>query len=218
MVSVSDIRRLMKPLSGRLKGMIRRATLGTLNTSTLAQSVQAGTTKDDEDDEVELFEPFGFTAGPPAGSEGIVLRVGGERAGSVAICFGNRTNRLSGVNQNESALYNLLASIVLRVSGNVEVNPGPAALIQLGGPTVTEPVVLGLQLQTALNTYAGAITAANAALDTAATTWAAIVPPTVAGNNAFAAAFTAWNTATAAAQTALATALAAALSQTTFTA
>jgi phage gp45-like len=218
MVSVSDIRRLMKPLSGRLKGMIRRATLGTLNTSTLAQSVQAGTTKDDEDDEVELFEPFGFTAGPPAGSEGIVLRVGGERAGSVAICFGNRTNRLSGVNQNESALYNLLASIVLRVSGNVEVNPGPAALIQLGGPTVTEPVVQGNALVTALETYSSAVDGLTDALNLASQTYFGIPVPTPAQQSTYQGAWQTYTEGVAAATTALSAALANALSEVTFTA
>ncbi len=124
---------LMRPLNGRTKGLLRRATLGTLKTSTLLQSIQAGTLKDDEDDGVELFEPYGFTSGPPAGSEGLILRMGGERAGSIGIMFGNRTFRLQVV-QGEVALYDDQgASIILKRDGNIPQTPGPGGTVQLGG-------------------------------------------------------------------------------------
>lgn len=132
------VKRLTRGLRGRVFGMIRRSTLGTLTPTTLLQTIQAKTTKDDVDDGVELFEPYGFTSGPPPNSEGLILRVGAERASSVGILFGSRSTRLQGVLQGEVALYTQGgASIVLRNSGNIEVTPGEGGVVQLGGPAAT---------------------------------------------------------------------------------
>ena len=90
-----------------------------------------------------------------------------------------------------------------------------APFINLGNGAIS-PVVKGTELVIALTAYSTAITAAAVILDAAATTWAAIVPPTIPGNNAFAAGFTAWSAATAAAQAALIAALLPALSLKSF--
>lgn len=94
--------------------------------------------------------------------------------------------------------------------GRVTLEGTGAASIQLGS-TATIPALLGTTANSALNTYAAAITAANSALNTEAQTYYAIPAPTPGQKATFAAAFAAWNTATAAAQTALATSLAASL-------
>ena len=91
-----------------------------------------------------------------------------------------------------------------------------APIIALGAGAVSEPVVRGLLLSTALNTYAGAITAANTALNAAAQIFYAIPAPTPPQQAAMATAFAAWNTATIAAQTALTSALTASLSTKVF--
>lgn len=170
MVSYADVVRIAKeldrPQRGAIKGLVRRATLGTLKTSSLLQSIQAGTLKDDEDDDIELFEPYGFTSAPVAGSEGLVLRVGGQRTGSVAIMFGNRTFRLQ-VEEGEVAMYDDQgASIVLKRSGDIECTPGPGGVVQLGGASAvlavareTDPVHADTTMSTWITSVTAAITA-----------------------------------------------------------
>jgi hypothetical protein len=100
--------------------------------------MQVGTTQGDQDDGIEYFESYGLRASPPSGSEGLVLRVGGSRAESIAICFGNRKLTIEGVGPGEVALYdNNGASVVLRQTGNIEITPGQGGVVQLGGPTAT---------------------------------------------------------------------------------
>ena len=199
MVDKADVVRiakeLLRPAVGRIKGMIRRGTLGTLKTTSLLQSAQLGTTKDDTDEDVEVFEQFGFTSAPPVGSEGIVLRVGGERAGSVALCIGNRLFRLAGVGPSEVAMYDDKgASIVIRATGNIEVTPGPGGVVQLGGPAAilavaraTDPVSVSsaalLELKTAINGWAPVANDGGAALKAALATFLALSDTAVAAGD-----------------------------------
>lgn len=150
-------------------------------TSGSGQAIQANSTADDTDDDVELFESYGFTSVPPGGSEGLVLRVGGERANSIAICFGDRNSRFSDLAAGEVAVYNSAGcSVVLRADGNIEVTPGDGGVVQLGGPTATlavaretDPVVIPslLVLQTAINSWVPVAGDGGAALKTALAAW-----------------------------------------------
>lgn len=184
MVTARDVQRIvtraLRPLTGRVRGMIRRATLGALK-SGAGQSATITTTAADADDDVELFEPYGFTSSPLPGAEGVALRVGGERAGTILVCVGDRTSRLAGVGPGEVAVYHPGgASVVLRASGMVEVTPGPGAVVQLGGPAAalavaraTDPVVIpSLEvLQTAIGSWVPASNDGGAALKTALAAW-----------------------------------------------
>jgi phage baseplate assembly protein V len=133
------IREMLRPYIGRIKGMVRRATLGTVDTNTRLPSMQVNSMADDADDDVEMFEQYGFASVPPNGAEGLVLRVGGTRANSVGICFGNRGGRIQGLAQGEVAIYNESngAQVIIRNDGNIEVTPGEGGVVQLGGPTAT---------------------------------------------------------------------------------
>lgn len=144
---------MVAPLRGRLRGMIRRVALGTLDTSGQGQTLQAKSTADDADDEVELFEPYGLTSGPPPGSEGVGLRVGGERAHTIVVAVGNRAHRPSGIEQGEVALYHLNgtilalrndqtvelttsqgASLTITPEGAIDIAPAPGQTVNLAGP------------------------------------------------------------------------------------
>lgn len=132
--TIRTVRAMTREIRGRVRGLIRRSTLGTLNVAGQLQTMQAKTTADDVDDDVELFEPYGFTSGPPAGSEGLVLRVGGERGHSVALAFGKRSTRPSGVLQGEVSVYHESgAHVTLRTDGSIEVYPANGQAVKLGG-------------------------------------------------------------------------------------
>lgn len=132
---IRTVRRMTRGLSGKMRGMIRRSTLGALGEGTSGQTIQAKTTADDVDDEVELFEQYGLTSIPPSGSEGLVLRVGGERGSSVAILFGNKTSRFQDLAQGEVALYhNDGHAIIMRTNGDIELIPGGASFVRIGAP------------------------------------------------------------------------------------
>jgi phage baseplate assembly protein V len=182
---------MLRPAIGRIKGMVRRATLGTVTQGTGLPSMQVNSMADDADDDVEMFEQYGFASVPPNGSEGLVLRVGGTRANSVGIAFGNRGGRIQGLAQGEVAIYNENgAQVIIRNDGNIEVTPGEGGVVQLGGPTATlevarrtDPVhrepgmsTWMTQVDTAINAMATLFNAAPAPMASAPGSVVPVVP------------------------------------------
>lgn len=187
------VKRMLQPFR-QLRGMIRRATIGPAGTGpipgiTLGQTHQVLTTSGDVDDDVEIFEQYGFTSAPVANSECIVLRVGGERASSVAILVGNRIFRFQALETGEVAVYGGTnqSSIVLRNTGDIELIPNGAAKVRLGGDAATailevarrtDPVQIpSIQtLQSAINGWVPVAGDGGAALKTALAAWLALTP------------------------------------------
>lgn len=152
------IYRVVTPLKNAMRGLVRRGVLGSLNVAGQGSTFQASTTANDVDDGVELMQAHGFWSTPPDGAEGVVLRIGGSRACSVGVCFGARGAKPGGLQQGDTAVYNDQGTqIILRANGNIEVTPGGAGLVQLGGPTSTDHLVLAEQIH---NYFINAITAA----------------------------------------------------------
>ncbi|WP_163304430.1 phage baseplate assembly protein V [Enterobacter ludwigii] len=54
---------------------------------------------------VELFQHYGFTSAPPAGSMAVLVPVGGRTSHSVIVATENSAYRLRGLNNGEVAIY-----------------------------------------------------------------------------------------------------------------
>lgn len=82
-----------------------RAVLSNLNTGAPVQLAQGEALKDEQLQAAELFQHFGFTSAPPAGTQLIVLPLGGQTAHSVIVATENGAYRLD-VQGGEACLYN----------------------------------------------------------------------------------------------------------------
>lgn len=134
------VSRAVRPLRGLVRGLARRGTLTALQ-SGQGQAVDVDGPEGDSDGGVDLLEPYGFTSSPGTGAQGLLIRVGGQRAATVGMCFNSRSDRFSDLASGEVAVYNRSGcSIVLRNSGAIEVTPGPGQQVLLGGQTATLPV------------------------------------------------------------------------------
>ena len=139
MVALSDIKRLMTPLAGKLKGLVRMARLSGHDSA--SRETQLGTLAGDADDGVQMLEQHGLASAPPAGSEGISIRVGGERANSVAILFSKRSLRPSDLKSGEVAMYDGKgATILIAENGDIVVTPRLGGVVRLGGTAAVLPV------------------------------------------------------------------------------
>ena len=90
----------------KLKAMIGRCIIAAVSDSSKTQSLQIEAFSGDIHDDVERLQQFGFTGVPLAGAEGIVLFVAGNHDHPVVICAENRSVRVSGLKEGESAQYN----------------------------------------------------------------------------------------------------------------
>lgn len=83
-----------------------RAVLAGLNLSTRVQRVSGEGLADEELEDMELFQHFGFTSAPPPGTEYIALPLGGRTSASVVVATEHGAVRFVLDNQGESCVYN----------------------------------------------------------------------------------------------------------------
>lgn len=165
---------------GMIRGTVRRGAVSVSSSDAGGQVLRAETLEDDIRDDVEYFEPYGFTATPPGDAEAVVLAVGGHQAHSVAVCMQDRSVRPA-TEPGESILYNSdqgsyvklyadgtigigyndVDSVQLDTDGNVKLIPtGGSGLVHIGADTAAEFVVLATKLTTELNVLKAAISSA----------------------------------------------------------
>ena len=179
-MTLSEVRRLVRSVSSRVRSLARRSVL--MRDSTNARA-QANTLADSEDDDFEIFESYGLAAGYPRGSVGVVLRIGGERAQSIGLAYNPRNGRPSDLATGDVALWtDQGVRVLLERNGNVVITPGPGGVVQLGGETAqlavareTDPTDTPAltQLAAILLAWTPVPTDSGAALKAALTPWLA---------------------------------------------
>lgn len=97
-----------------------RARLSTLGKGAAVQLAQAEALAGENLQAAELFQHFGFTSGPPAGTQLIILPLGGSTAHSVIIATENGAYRVD-VQSGEACLYNMWGDKVHLKQERIEV-------------------------------------------------------------------------------------------------
>lgn len=83
----------------------------------------------------ELFQQFGYTSNPPAGTMAIVLPIGGKTAHGIIIATEHGTYRLKNLASGETAIYNQWGDYVaLKADRRMEVVSSVA--VDIASPTV----------------------------------------------------------------------------------
>lgn len=128
----------LKPLEVRLENMLARGVIEIVKSAGKLQLVQVTILADETLDDVEHFEPFGFTSRAPAGAEAILASIGGRRGHPVALVITDRRFRPAGLEEGESALYDKTGTIILcKADGSVEIVPSNGQMTFDGDVQVT---------------------------------------------------------------------------------
>ncbi|MGU5714784.1 phage baseplate assembly protein V [Aeromonas taiwanensis] len=122
MVSMRDVQKLIAPLWRRVRLIADRAIVTAVTDSFNRQGLQLKVLADEATDDVERFQNYGHTSVPPAGSEAIVLGIGGARAGLVAIAVEDKSVRPKDLEAGDNCLYHLEGHrLILRKDGLAEL-------------------------------------------------------------------------------------------------
>lgn len=116
---ITQLNKFTASISRRLRLLVSRGVVNFVNDSLKQQNLQVSILADETADDVERFQNYGHTSVPPAGSEAIVLAVGGVRQHLVAIAVDNRGARLGDLESGDSALYHLEGHKVLLTKDGV---------------------------------------------------------------------------------------------------
>lgn len=153
----------------------RKARLTAIDTSGVSARVGVKVNRFEAHEEVELLEPYGFTSSPPTGSKVLLLCSGGDGGHPIALLAGSPSVRLSGLGSGDVAIHvgnaaGTGARIVLRATGDIEVEPGPAGVVRVVPNAAALPA-----LAVARRTDPVAVTsAALLTLKQAVTAWAPV--------------------------------------------
>jgi phage gp46-like protein len=88
-----------------LTRLLARGTVVLANSASKLQSLQMRLTAGEVNDDMEHFEPYGFTSHPLAGAEGVVTFIGGDRSHAIALVIADRRYRLQSLASGEVAIY-----------------------------------------------------------------------------------------------------------------
>lgn len=107
-------------------GAVRQAFRGTLNLVKSAdniQKVQVSGLANETLQDVELMQQFGLTSVPPAGTQVVVLPMGGETTHSIVIATENGSFRVKNLQSGEVAVYDESgSSIILKKGRLIEID------------------------------------------------------------------------------------------------
>lgn len=117
------MKKLMKEAIARALAGLRlpfRARLTALGRGAAVQLVQADALAGETIQAAELFQHFGFTSGPPPGTQLIVLPLGGNTAHSIIIATENGAYRVD-VQSGEACIYSMWGDKVHLKQERIEV-------------------------------------------------------------------------------------------------
>lgn len=105
-------------VAGRVRLMVGRCILEAINAGTKLQSVQIQVRDGEVRENVEHFQPYGYSSVPHPGAEGISIAVGGSSDHQVVICIDDRRFRLTNLLEGEVALYTDEGDTIVMKRGN----------------------------------------------------------------------------------------------------
>jgi len=121
MSMISEMRR-------QLTGMLARGTLVLVDSAKRTQRLQMKLLADEQKDNVEHIEPYGFTANAPAGAEVVAVFFDGDRSHGVTIVVGDKRYRLKNLATGEVAMYTMFDGetdghhIIFKADQSIEVH------------------------------------------------------------------------------------------------
>lgn len=125
-----NIPRTLAALGRRVRLMVDRAVVRIVTDSLGRQNLQIQSLADETNDDVERFQNYGFSSVPPAGSEAIVVAVGGRRGGLVAIAVEDKGARPRDGDEGDVFLYHQEGHIIrLKKDGVIEITGKTVNLI-----------------------------------------------------------------------------------------
>lgn len=119
------MRKLAKQTKEMAKGVqdsVRAAFRGVLNlvkSGSDIQQVQVSGLADETIQDLELMQHFGFTSVPPAGTQAVVIPLGGKTTHGIIVATENGSFRVRNLNDGEVAIYDSSGSTIILKNGRV---------------------------------------------------------------------------------------------------
>lgn len=104
--------RMLAPYARRLGNLFARGVVAASNAAGKMQTLQARLLADEVKDNLEHFEPYGYTSRPKPGAEVIAAFLDGDRTNGFILVAADRRYRITALEEGEVALYDDLGHVV----------------------------------------------------------------------------------------------------------
>lgn len=129
--------KLAGPIMRRLQNMLARGVVKLSDAAKKMQALQLDLLAGETADNLEHFEPYGFTSRPLPGAEALAAFVDGDRSHGIVVVVADRRYRMTNFEEGEVAIHDDQGqSVHLKRDGIVITGAGKPILIT-GTPTVT---------------------------------------------------------------------------------
>lgn len=157
---MKEFAKLLGPYARRLGNLVSRGAVSAVKSTTKMQTLQLRLMSDEQKDNVEHFEPFGFTSKPLAGAEHVTLFFDGDRSHGVTVVVADRRYRLTTLADGEVALHDAYGNKVhLKADGTLAIVAGLKVQITSPLTTTSGDLSVGGNLAVTGNiTYGGTLT------------------------------------------------------------
>lgn len=144
---LGQVERLLRPLRVRLANMVARATVELVRDASKMQRIQVTVQEGQTVDDVERFQPYGFSSVPLAGAEGVVVHPGGDGGHAIAVVVDDRRYRPTGKPGGHVCIYHRTGAIVeFSEEGDIVATPAAGRHALLGGASASDPPALSSEL------------------------------------------------------------------------
>lgn len=130
---MKDFARLVAPYARRLSNMIARGTVTLANAGSKMQGLQLRLLAGETRDNVEHFEPYGFTSNPNSGAECISLFLDGDRTHGIVVCAADRRYRVQGIATGEVVLHDDQGQSVHLLRGGILITDKAGSTVAMNG-------------------------------------------------------------------------------------
>jgi phage baseplate assembly protein V len=120
----------------RVQHVIGRGRVTTGNDAGNVQLLQVKLGADEIRDNTPRLAEFGFTSMPPAGSDAVVVFIGGDRSNGAIIATGHQASRLKGLKPGEVAIFDDQGQSVFLTRAGIAVNGGGKPINFVNTPSI----------------------------------------------------------------------------------
>ena len=137
-----QLSRALSPLARGLQNLFSRGVVSAVNSALKMQTVQIQLLDGEGKDDVEHFEPYGYTSHPQVGAEQVTGFVEGDRSHGIVLIVADRRYRLVGLVAGEVAIYDDQGQKVHLTRSGIVIDGAGLPILLANAPKVRADVPL----------------------------------------------------------------------------
>tara|TARA_Y100001973_G_scaffold98240_1_gene155532 strand:+ start:125 stop:706 length:582 start_codon:yes stop_codon:yes gene_type:complete len=130
-ITPREVFSLTDSIKRRVSNLVELAVVKLANESTKLRELQLILAGEATPDDYQHFEPFGFSSSPLAGSEALVLNLGGDKTTPLVLCVADRRYRLA-LEAGEVMIYDDGGAFIKLSKNGIVLQPKTGNPIELG--------------------------------------------------------------------------------------